>query len=43
MSESMFVLAIISQKGGPGKSTFAVNLATAAAERGLAAVIIEHP
>ncbi len=41
MSKSMFVLAIISQKGGPGKTTLAVNLATAAAERGLTAVIID--
>jgi chromosome partitioning protein len=41
MFNSMFVLAIISQKGGPGKTTFAVNLASAAAERGLAAVIID--
>jgi chromosome partitioning protein len=41
MSESMFVLALISQKGGPGKTTLAVNLAVAAAEQGLAAVIID--
>jgi cellulose biosynthesis protein BcsQ len=41
MSESMFVLAFISQKGVPCKTTLAVNLAVAAAEQGLAAVIID--
>jgi len=41
MSESMFVLALISQKGGPGKTTVAVNLAVAAAEQGLASVVID--
>lgn len=41
MSESMIVVAFISQKGGPGKTTLAVNLAVAAAEQGLAAVIID--
>jgi chromosome partitioning protein len=41
MSESMFVVALISQKGGPGKTTVAVNLAVAAAEQGLAAVVID--
>jgi chromosome partitioning protein len=41
MSESQFVLAIISQKGGPGKTTLAINLATAAAGHGLTAVIID--
>src|ERR1035438_6384478 len=41
MSESMFVVALLSQKGGPGKTTLAVNLAVAAAEQGLAAVIID--
>ena len=41
MSESMFVVALLSQKGGPGKTTLAVNLAAAAAEQGLAAVIID--
>jgi chromosome partitioning protein len=37
----MFVVALLSQKGGPGKTTLAVNLAVAAAEQGLAAVIID--
>ena len=37
----MFVLALISQKGGPGKTTLAINLAAAAAEQGQAAVIID--
>jgi chromosome partitioning protein len=37
----MFVVALLSQKGGPGKTTLAVNLAAAAAEQGLAAVIID--
>jgi chromosome partitioning protein len=41
MSESSFVLAIISQKGGPGKTTLAINLASAAAEHGRTAVIID--
>ena len=41
MFESMFVLGLISQKGGPGKTTVAVNLAVAAAEQGLVAVVID--
>ena len=40
MSEA-FVLALISQKGGPGKTTVATNLAVAAAEHGLMAAIID--
>ena len=36
-----FILALVSQKGGPGKTTFAINLAVAAAEKGLTAVIID--
>jgi chromosome partitioning protein len=36
-----YILAVISQKGGPGKTSFALNLASAAAERGYAAVIID--
>ncbi|MDP9127104.1 MAG: AAA family ATPase [Pseudomonadota bacterium] len=41
MSDSMIVVAFISQKGGPGKTTLAINLAVAAVEQGLAAVIID--
>ncbi len=41
MSESMFVLAVISQKGGSGKTTLTVNFAVAAAEHGFAAVVID--
>lgn len=37
----MFVLAILSQKGGPGKTTLAVNLAVAAAAKGRATVIVD--
>jgi len=37
----MKVVAIISQKGGAGKTTLAVHLATAAAARGYAAAIID--
>jgi chromosome partitioning protein len=37
----IFILALISQKGGPGKTTLAINLAVAAAERGWTAVIID--
>jgi chromosome partitioning protein len=41
MSESLFALAIIGQKGGPGKTSLGINLAIAAAEQGLTSVIID--
>jgi chromosome partitioning protein len=41
MFENMFILALVSQKGGPGKTTLAINLAVAATEHGLTAVIID--
>lgn len=41
MSKSMFVLALVTQKGGPGKTSFAINLASAAARDGLTSVIID--
>jgi len=41
MSESSFVLGIISQKGGPGKTSIGINLASAAAEQGFTSVIID--
>lgn len=41
MLKSMFVLALVSQKGGSGKTTLGLNLAVAAAEQGYASVIID--
>jgi chromosome partitioning protein len=41
MSDSLFALAIIGQKGGPGKTSLGLNLAVAAAEQGLTSVIID--
>lgn len=41
MSQSMFVLAILGQKGGSGKTMTAINVAEAAAEHGLTPVIID--
>ena len=37
----MFVIAIVGQKGGSGKTTTAINLAVAASEAGLSAVIVD--
>jgi len=37
----IFVLALISQKGGPGKTTIAINLAVAAAKQGFTVVIVD--
>src|SRR5687768_8016629 len=37
----MHVLALVTQKGGTGKSTLAVSLAVAATEAGLAATILD--
>lgn len=41
MSKSLFVLAILGQKGGSGKTMTAINVAEAAAEHGLTPVIID--
>jgi len=41
MFKSMFVLALISQKGGSGKTTLGLNLAVAAAEQGHVSVIVD--
>jgi chromosome partitioning protein len=41
MFEDMFIAAMVSQKGGPGKTTLGMNLAKAAAEHGYIAVVID--
>jgi chromosome partitioning protein len=41
MSKSIFVLAILGQKGGSGKTMTAINVAGAAAEDGLTPVVID--
>jgi len=41
MSGGMIVVGIIGQKGGGGKTTISLNLAVAAAEQSLAAVVID--
>jgi len=41
MFDEMIVIGIIGQKGGGGKTTTGLNLAVAAAEQGLASVIID--
>ena len=41
MSDEMMVVGIIGQKGGGGKTTTSLSLAVAAAEKGLASVVID--
>jgi chromosome partitioning protein len=41
MSKSMFVMSVLGQKGGPGKTTTAINLAVVASEAGRSVVIID--